>query len=341
SLPRVRLLEALFAAHWDPLAPAASDRWFELAEIRLQRGDLAGASAAIARIASASVIAQLRTDRRFDALVDRDLPRFDLHAAAVAELAALRTRAARTPTLIAPRVAIMSTLMELGRDDEALAEADAMEADVAAAGPGRVAFDDQDEMVWVRDHRSIALLRLGRVDEAVAQMEAASQMREDGVPNVSQALNLAHVQSRRGRAADARIALARVGESLSGYGRMVQVQEEMRAALLEGDPVRSEVALAYLVVHAEDSPQIARLALVDANRLDEAAARLVADLAAPTTRPGALSDVQDFLVPPPLPADAEHRARWQRLLERADVRAAIDRVGRREHYEVYRWGDID
>lgn len=341
SPARVALLRALFDAHWDTLPSPASEHWFELAEAHLADDDIAGARAAIARITSASVIARLRIDRRFDALVDRDSPRFDLRRAAEAELVSLRARSARAPRLLGTRIAILATLLELGRAGDVLAEADAIEALVAAAPADAPPFDDADEMIWVRNERTIALRRLGRLDEAVAALDAASRMPEQGGINVSQSLNLANFLNRLGRASQAREALARVGTSLSGYGRMVQMQEEMLAALLDGDRASAGVALAYLVEHADDAPAIARGALVDMDRPDQAAARLIADLAAPATRAEALLDLQDFKRPDPLPADIERLARWERLLARADVRAVIDQVGRREHFDVHRRGGMD
>jgi tetratricopeptide (TPR) repeat protein len=287
------------------------------------------------------VIARLRIDRRFDALVDRTAERFDLRHAAEAELAAMRARSARTPRALEVHVAIISSLLELGRADEALAEADAMEAAVAAAPENKPAFDDADQLVWLRNFRTMALRRLGRIDEAVAALETASRMTEDGRVNVSQVLNLADFLNRLGRADAAHAALARVGTSLSGYGRMVQMQEEMYAALLDGDRAGAGVALAYLLEHADDAPGIVRGALLDMDRTDEAAAHFIAELAAPATRADALLDVQDFQSVEPLPGDVERIARWRRLLDRADVRAVIDQVGRREHYDVHRWGEMD
>jgi tetratricopeptide (TPR) repeat protein len=341
STARVGLLQALFDAHWDPLPPAASENWFDLAEARLADDDIDGTRAAIARVTSPSVIARLRIDRRFDALVDRTAERFDLRHAAEAELAAMRARSARTPRVLEVHVAIISALLELGRADEALAEADAMEAAVAAAPENKPAFDDADQLVWLRNFRTMALRRLGRIDEAVAALETASRMTEDGRVNVSQVLNLADFLNRLGRADAAHAALARVGTSLSGYGRMVQMQEEMYAALLDGDRAGAGVALAYLLEHADDAPGIVRGALLDMDRTDEAAAHFIAELAAPATRADALLDVQDFQSVEPLPGDVERIARWRRLLDRADVRAVIDQVGRREHYDVHRWGEMD
>ena len=341
SPARIALLQALFDARWDPLPPGASELWFQLVEARLADDDIDGARAALERITSPSVIARLRIDRRFDAIVDRTAARFDLRQAGEAELATLRARAARAPRLLETHVAIVSTLLELGRAEEALAEVAAMEIAAAAATVAEAAFDDADQMVWLRNHRTIALRRLGRIDDAVAALEAASRMTENGHVNVSQALNLAAFLNRLGRGAEARQALARVGEDLSGYGRMVQMQEKMHAALLAGDQAGADAALAYLLEHADDSPQIARSALVDMDRLDDAAARLVADLAAPETRADALLDLQDFKAADPLPADVERIARWKRLLARADVRAVIDQVGRLESYDVHRWGDMD
>ena len=78
---------------------------------------------------------------------------------------------------------------------------------------------------------------------------------------------------------------------------------------------------------------------MDSGDLDGAAAQLIAQLKDTEKRGAALAEVQDYRRPPVLPRMLESRERWNNLLARADVTAAIDEVGRRERQPVYRTPD--
>ncbi|WP_416055732.1 hypothetical protein [Stenotrophomonas maltophilia] len=75
--------------------------------------------------------------------------------------------------------------------------------------------------------------------------------------------------------------------------------------------------------------------LIDDGDLDGAAAVLIAQLESPEERTSTLVSLQDMRVYPSLPAEAQSDERWRALKRRADVQAAVARVGRIEQYPLY------
>ncbi len=69
--------------------------------------------------------------------------------------------------------------------------------------------------------------------------------------------------------------------------------------------------------------------------MDEAAAGLIAQLQDPMDRSDALLELQDTRDAPPLPEEVLLTARWKQLKQRADVQAAVRRVGRIESYPLF------
>ena len=93
--------------------------------------------------------------------------------------------------------------------------------------------------------------------------------------------------------------------------------------------------LAYLRQHRDDAEDTWQLAMLDAGDFDGAAALLIARLRDPEKRYEALGEVQEYLPLPRLPIQAEALARWEKLVTREDVAAAINEVGRRENAPMY------
>jgi hypothetical protein len=75
--------------------------------------------------------------------------------------------------------------------------------------------------------------------------------------------------------------------------------------------------------------------LLAEQRTDEAARWVIAELQSPRRRQDLLQLMQNFRMLPPMPADVDNDARWEALLKRPDVRAALERVGRRETLPIY------
>lgn len=330
------LLEALFASGWDlPQLGGAGEVWHRLALRRLADGDREGARAAVARLATPRQWVQVRIDRRFDDLVDRDDPRLDIAATAAKHANELRLQALLAPGRLDVLLAQLGALIEAGEFEEALAIADDALARIEAAGPDYPPFEDMDYVGALGNLRMVALLYLGRTGEATAQLVASSQAREFGEENVSQVLNLSLHYSQRGLTAEAREALVRVGDQLSPYGRLVQAQARLRVALAEGDRKAAATALDYLREHQARNPGSYLDALVIAGDLDQAARLVISQLDDEVTLADALLYLQTLKRPPVLSGDTEALAHWETLRARDDVRTAALRVGRLESHPLH------
>lgn len=325
---RLALLEALFDANWTLGGLGADTAWTELALLRLARQDAPGARAAIARVHQPMDIIRLRTDRRFDAIVNRDDPRFDVAAAAEAHIEAVQQRILDRPDRLELRTTLITAFLTTGRVDEALTTADAALADLES-------FSDPEDAVWVHNNRAIALRRLGRDEEAVAALIVASSLHEGGGLNVSQVLNLGTLHTILGQPDEALAAIERVGHDITGYGRMVEESVRFRAATQHGDTEMAEIALAQLALGQSDAPQVYLDALLLRGNLDAAAVVLRGLFEVPTSRQVLLEWAQTYRSLPPTSTEAVARQHRAHFLARPDVQAVIDRYGRIETHPIH------
>nr|WP_231118085.1 hypothetical protein [Lysobacter silvisoli] len=317
SRRRLDLLQALFDANWNRAGKGADPAWYELALMRIVRGEPEAARAAIRRIDTPGELIKLRADRRFDGLVDRDAAAFDVGQAAQRQIDRYRVLAQSQPDSLELRMELSYALLSAGREQEALAYSNQVLAAIAEAPADAPAFADLGDEVWLMNNRAIALRRLGQTDEALLELQRASRYRESGSINVSQALNLGGYYAALGRADEALAAAARAGDDISGYGRMVQAQVQLRGAVLKGDRAGAQRALDYLREHRADAHTLWLEALLQAARVDEAQTALLELLASPTERSDALAWLQRYREAPVLPGDREWLARKAELLSRA------------------------
>jgi predicted Zn-dependent protease len=333
SEDRLALMQALFDANWkDEAADGAI--WYELAVAQLVRGQTDAVRQALKRIDAPTSLIRVRADKRFDALVSPHAWSFDVELAARRKLEALQRQVAAQPDRLDPRVQMSYAMLSLGMHQEVIALADETVATIAAAPLDQVPFVDLDEQVWLMNNRTNALRRLGRTDEALAELIRASQLDENGHINVSQALNLGHFYCDLDRPADALAAIASVGE-MSGYGRMVRTGVELCAAVRNKDRAGTERALAYLHAHSKDAELVMLCGLLDADRIDEAASFFVSLLDDPYGRGQILEWAQELRESNPLPGERRYRDNRKALLARRDVLDAVDRVGRIGKYDLY------
>ena len=336
---KIGLLKALFAADFVLEGGSQPDGlWHELVVDALEHDDLRRAREVSKRIQGASTLLHMRADRRFDALVKAEKRTFNLPAAVKRECKRLRKIVAANPRSLGVRTQYGYALLEAGRFTDVLALADEVIANVTAAPSGEAPFDDiADQLNWIYNHKAAALRSLARWEEALTVMEAARLQRDDGSLNVSQAINLGWHYVDYGRPESALKALDGIdwAHSLSAYGRMQLQYVRYRAYLQLGNTQEADNVLAYLREHRDDAEDTWQLALLDAGDFDGAAALLITRLRDPEKRYEALGEVQQYLPLPRLPKQSEELARWERLVTRADVAAAIDEVGRREKAPMY------
>ncbi|KRG45984.1 hypothetical protein ARC20_06135 [Stenotrophomonas panacihumi] len=329
------LLQALFDANWTIGGTAPTAEWYELAVLQYEAGERAALPATLARIDSSDGMVRLRTDRRFDAWVDRAAPRWNVRHALEQEQDALRVTNLLNPEDMSVLVNLAATMLSLGDYEEVLRMSGQVDAVVEAAQAqnAQPPYTHMDQFLWLMENRVSALRRLGRSDEALALRQRLGQMPEQGQRNVSQALNLGEMLVGLQRPKEALDAIATLGDA-SPYGEMVAHMLHLLAARQMHDEAAATQALDYLRAHSADAPRIwlTSLLLIDAQ--DEAAAFVRTELASPLRRGDMLFDLQDQPEPEPLPAFAPLEPRAQALKKRADVRAAIDAVGRVERYDV-------
>lgn len=336
---RLEMVNALFSAkylldwHTEP-----ADMWRELIMEALERKDIARAREVLKRIDDPSALIRMRIDRRFDTIVKSEPKSFDVVSAAQAQAKRLRHEADTNPRKLGPVVQYMYALFDLGSYEEVISLADHVLARNAKAPRDKPAYDDlADTINWVYDLKSQALRGLGRWDEALLIQEEARKQRDNSNDKVSQAINLGSSYVNRDRPDDALKSLEGIdwARSLSGYGRMQLQHVRFRAYLLQGNRAEAEKVFAYLRENKIDAPDTWQEALLDWGDVDGAAKLYIARLHDPEQRVSALYGAQTFKPLPKLPREAEAIARWQALLSRPDVDAAINEVGRRELQPIY------
>lgn len=322
QLKRAALLadEALYEANWAPADEDFSDQYYNLALEYLARGEAEKGVAVAKRIRQGRFVLRMAVDRRFDGVSG-----LDPIAALKAQISDESDRSARAPKSLRHRSYMIEAMDYLGDGASALAAAD--EAITAEIRSG--AFDDaSDQFVWILNDRAWALDLLGRHDEALKQMEQASSF-PDGRINVSQSLNLGDELYHLDQGRDALKAVSGITKQMiSPYGFMEA--EEVRACgsaeVDDSAGLRSD--LAELRAGQSNDPDAALEGALCGGDLDLAAAVLIHQLDDPASRGVALVQVQTYLSPEnPTVWLQKRESQIALLLQRPDVRAAVDQVG--------------
>lgn len=337
SQARYELMQSLFDANWrDPVAADAV--WYQLAIAQAQRGETEAARRTVQRIDEPDAIVRLRADKRFDAIVDPEADAFDPVLVARRKMERLSQAAEAAPDKLDPLVQLSYAMLTLGMHEEVVALADKTIDRIVNAAIGKAPFTDIDRQIWLMNNRSIAYERMGKPMEALAELKRARGFDEGGGVNVSQALNLGMFYCRLQQPRDALAEIAHVGD-MSGYGRMVETNVQLCAALELGKREDADAALAYLRQHRDDAPVLLLEGLLRDGRMDEAAA-LVKTLLADGYKRGDLLDwMQGWRQAKALPGDAVALGNRNALLARADVIAALEPVGRIAPVALYTTGD--
>lgn len=334
ALPRARfvsLLEALYAAHWklrwgvEPSWP-----WLRLTLALIESGALARASEVASHVTAPAALIAMRADRRFDAIVAAHPDWFDVDAAASREIE--RLAAQDNLKSLGLEVRLIHALILVQHYGAALAVADSAVGEIRSTNfPEKLYVDYHERYRALLHVRAWVLDLLGRWDEAVDQMSAASRMYENGALNVSDVIDLASLYCSRGQPSAAIAALERAG-SASRYGSMQEASIRVDAFAQLNDAGEVDRSLSYLRAHQAEAPGTYVRSLVAANRLDRAASALLGHLRSKHSRLGALVSVQSYALPPLTPRDAELQRRWESIVARSAVQAEIARVGRVQRY---------
>lgn len=324
-----RLLEALFASGWDNRGMGVGKLWYRLACLRLAAGDTQGIPEAIRRTDAPEALVSFRTDRRFDPWMERHAAGMDVARAAHLRVARLQDLVERRPDLLEARMELGYALLSVGRHDEVIALSDRTLAQIRAAPPGEPVFGDMRYEVWILDNRAHALARMERWDEAVAELERAALMEEQG-----QSLNLAQLLCDLGRTREAAAALA-IPARATSHGKRRAASIRHCIALQEGDRAAARKAFGDIRRYREESTTSWIDALLRAGRARDAARVLRKALADEGRGNAMLSSLQIYRTPPRLPANQALFEGWRALAQRQDIKLAAERVGRIETFDIY------
>lgn len=330
------LLAALHDANWKPKSPFgdAEALWLRLAAHLIDIGEDARGANLASTITAPYQLMRMMADRRFDAVVAANPNRFNHVERALTErLRTIRAAAAAHPDSLEGVTDVASMLMALGRAREALSVLDSAIAR-NRAGHG---FDDEETYLsWTFNQRGYALRQVGRFDDAAEALRQGAAQLERGHPNVSQVLNYAVFLVSLNRAQDALQVLRGVpADSQSPYGIMVQKGVEACAAAELGDQAMLTQAREYIEAHSENGPTLARHVAICANDLDRAAALVIQDLQDVDRRSDMLFDLQIYMDEAhPTPQGIVNGARWENVIARPDVQAALAAVGHRRRIPV-------
>lgn len=303
----------------------------ELAHMHVAAGELDEARRLLATLRSPQWIGRAQIDPRLRGVFEAPA---DIRAVAERELAYYRSQMSLMPDRLRPVMEAAALLRMLNRPDEALT--------IVTRARNRATRDEdyvdqQDTLAWIHNELASIHRQLGDYDGMVAALRAGGEVQEGSGANVSQIINLASAQDVFGRSADALETIAvidREKRSVSGYGRMLteRVQLCALAQLQRMDEARTH--LAYIRAHVKDAPAVLAEAQLCLGDLDGAAAAFIARLDDPEQRVEALIDAADYDDPKFPAPDTPAKRNGEEMLERPDVKAALERAGGKPRFNL-------
>ncbi len=328
---RIVMLQALSDAAWAPSNPFldGDGLWLDLANDLATKGQIKAAQAIAHKIKSAGIIAELLYTKRYDAITAADPAFFNVAAASARQADLLSSKARDLPDKLDGVNALALVLYKQGQFAQSLALLDAAIALARPIDGAKSPFTDMDQLIWTDDARAMALLALGRTEEALAAYRAGAVQQERGQTNVSQSLNLAEILVNLGRPAEGLAIVPMVGGDLSPFGRMDREAITAEAYFQLHDVKKLQASLDYLKSHVDDAPTIVIQVLSDCGDEEGAAREAIRQLKDPYRQTAVLRLLQGNPEPPSASPLILRSGRLKAALgKRADVQAAVDRVGR-------------
>lgn len=324
----LQALDVLFTAGYTPSTPLVSpDPLHAMYARRLvAEGRLDDARNALRGTTDLWVLINIAIDGRFRPIRDVALSDdVDFRALAEAQAARARALAIDHPASMEPHRQLIYALRKLGRNDEALAEADAT---LERHAQNASAFEDADELEQrVRHVRAAALYALGRYDEGRAALQSLVAQTEVGENAQFDVIHLSIKLTEENRPNQALQALALLPQPSSNTA-MYAYSVRACAAVQRDDATQLEDALIYLREHESDSVTARQRALLCANKIDQAADLYVRRLRDRHERVDALLALQNWSpVEHELPYEQLLRERVDAIKVRPDVVAAIGDAG--------------
>jgi tetratricopeptide (TPR) repeat protein len=339
------LVDALVGADWNlPTSYAAVDRlWFLTALQLLDEGDTERGAAVTRKIRYLPAVIAMVSDRRFDAIRAAASDWFDVNTVIEREIDLRRQNVGASPNQLSVTNALLIALRRANRVSESIEVIGAAAQHRADpdADPGTVTgwTDETQSLRWFLNHRADILWQLGQRQDALAQLqEARTTFATNDSGHVDQTINLARYYARLGQTSRALDAVDDI-DGLSEFGEMYVRYVRLMAAVHDQDSDQIWQQIEAMGRNQADSVYLYQRALILAGRLDDAAELMIERLADGETRVGALVELQTYLddhvTDTTLPLDIRYAEQKKMLLERVDVREAVDAVGRIDTWPVW------
>jgi len=338
--PARRYLEALLKKTWRPSDPFMNidSLWGRLAAIEMDRGDVGAAASALEAIESPASLLTFKVDLTFTKAFDGDASRFDIDQALKRRTEALEAAVKAQPDRLSGVQALSEVYRMANRADEAVKLTQDAISSARASPEGKPLYSDQErQLPWTYLQNGRALWQLGRYEESLKSLERAAHRSSGLGVNAGLNLSLASALVDLNRATDALDETADVAStSLSAFGKMVRQRIVACANAQLGRTEEANRALAYLREHASDGAGQLRQALACTADKDELAKVLIAQLLNPDERQDVLGDMQNYPKHPFATAwSTKQRDFFLDVRDRADVKAALAKVGRIESFNLY------
>jgi beta-barrel assembly-enhancing protease len=306
----------------------------------LERGDIGRAVDIAKLIAAPRILVGMRVDRRFAPVVQALPQHFDLSLASDAYILEKRKKVSENPMSLSDTISLAFSLSDALRFNDALQiTSSAVERLASAPDKTSVYKDVGAQLNWLLDVHATTLRGLGRWDQATEVLSRAAELPENYRFNVSQVINLGLLYAKMGRIDEAQKMLGKLPPDVSRYGRMqIYLIKLIAAEQIDNGP-GSQESFGYIEQHQDDSANTYQIALLETNRLEEAAAFLIARLRDPKRRFEALCEVQDYYEHYALAVRSPDRVRtriqrWQLVLSRPEVKEEISKVGKVERFRM-------
>ncbi len=326
SAPSIRFLRIVTAPTYAPANPFFSkDNFFsDFASLLLADGKQSEATEALLKLRDPS--AMLRVI--LDPALNKVLPKKKLRDAAESDLLRTQSMLEQHPNWLAGHIEVARLQRMLGRPEMAIKIFEEVLEKIEQPG---VFIDLSLRQNWFWNDLGKTFVSLGRYEEALLAYQEGSTKFENGRPNVSQLINLAHLQFVFGRFDDSLKTLDTISSTkldISPFGEMVVRYNKGCIFYRQGKLKEAEDIFAYVSTHQGDNPLVHFGLSVCMDRIDEAAASLVQQLNSPKNRQSALLLLMDYDDPPAkAPSDEYLNQRYDKVAKHDDVRAALARYG--------------
>ncbi len=337
------LLRTIKAIGYTPKSPGHTMDGLMGMYVRLlvQGGQTNEAIAELAKITDASTLIATRIDRRYAALWP--LQAFDqaTNPAEIAkrELAFWETRHRLHPTAAKVITRYVMALRQAGEHEKAIATARKALADPSALESEK---DEGDEL-WLRNELVYALKDVGKIDEMLTEMATILLVDPAKDSNiVNQLINFGEILLELGRTREGVDMSKRARSQSSDFGKMF-IQGIEVCANATTDRAAAEQTLAAMRKMEKENYAAVSQALLCLEKSDDMAALVKKRLAEPDARQGVLTAVQKYNYPPFVtPLRKTLMERYQAVIARPDIRAAIEQHGRVETFPFIApyWGDL-